>query len=119
MRHSFIRWAIGVVAMLITISLGKLINVHLRWESVWGLIIFVPVFAIINMVIGPIVRLFSMPINCMTFGIFGLFINALMFAIAGYLTGAHMTVLSALFGSLCYTIISAPLSWGTKERRNS
>lgn len=115
-KRMIARWAIGVVAVTITVWLAKLIGLKLEWGSVWGMIVFVPVLAVVNAIVGPVIRLFSLPITCLTFGLFGFVINALVFWLAGTVTGADMNFVSALFGSVAVTLIASPLGAAIKER---
>lgn len=116
MLHVIKRWAVGTAAIAVTVWLAKLLGLKLEWESVWGMIFFVPVFGLVNTVVGPIVRLFCIPLTCLTFGLFGFVVNALMFWLAGVMTGAQMNFASALFGSVVVTLIASPLSVLIKER---
>ncbi len=109
------KWLIGVLAVLITVWLFHLEPLRtdaltLKWKSIWGVIVFVPVLAIINTFVGPIIKILSLPITCLTLGLFNFVINALLFWIAGSITGAKMTVWSALLAPIAIGIISAPLT---------
>ena len=118
MRRMVLRWTAGVIAILVTIWLARMLPpVKLTWRPEWHVIIFVPVLAIINAVIGPVLKLLSLPINCMTFGLFSFVLNALLFWAAGYATGANMNCWGALFGSVVYAILSTVMSWPIKDRR--
>ncbi len=125
LKRSVLKWVVGVVAVLITVFLMGLLpkGLQLEWPDSWRIAVFVPVFAVVNAVIGSIVRFFSLPINCLTLGLFGFVINALMFWIAGSLTGAQkgtgepIGFVTSLIGSILYTVISAPLSVLIKERK--
>ena len=117
-RRMLLRWLIGIVAVLITIQLARLLGLTLAWIPAWKVIAFIPVLAVANAIIGNLLRFFSAPITCLTLGLFGFVINALVFWIAGTATGAHMTFLSALFGSICMTVIAAPLNHLIKENRS-
>lgn len=111
-----LRWVAGVFAILITIWAAQQIPpVKLVWEPPWQVIIFVPLMAVINAVIRPVVKLLALPINCLTFGLFSFVINAVLFWAAGNLTRANMNVWGALFGSVAYAAISTILSWPIKE----
>ena len=116
--QSILRWGVGVIAVIITVKLLAALNMPLTWPNAWGMIIFVPVLAIVNAIIGSILRLLALPITCITFGLFGFVINGIVFYIAGSATGANITFLSALVGSILYTVISAPLGWMIKENRH-
>lgn len=99
------RWALSVVAVLIAVYLAKALGLVLYWEPEWRVIIFVPVLAVVNAVLGTVLRIMSLPVTLLTFGLFGFVINALMFWLAGWLTGASMNFWSALFGSVVTTFV--------------
>ncbi len=118
------RWVIGIVAVALTVWIMQMIGSvlgapewwRLKWPSFWHVIAFVPVLAVVNAIIGSLLRASSLPINCLTFGLFGLLINAFVFWVAGVATGATMTVLTALIGPIMLTLIATPLSWAIKEK---
>ena len=116
MLRMLLKWTFGVVAVLITIRLAHMLGLTLEWPSVASLIIFVPVLALVNVIIGSILRLLAMPITCLTLGLFSFIINAFVFWIAGAATGAHMSFWGALFGSLCTTLISGLLNGLIREK---
>jgi putative membrane protein len=118
MPRLLLRWLVGVIAILITGILAHALDLRLDWEPAWRVIIFVPVLAVINVIIGPVLRLMSLPINCLTFGLFSFLVNALLFWIAGRATGAQMDVWGALFGSVVYALLSTVLSWPIKEKKD-
>jgi putative membrane protein len=112
------RWLIGIVAILVTVwVLGQLPkDFNMGWKSLWGPVVFVPVLALANALIGSILRIISMPLSCITFGLFGFVVNAIVFWIAASLIGAHIGFWGALVGSILYTVISAPFNSALKER---
>lgn len=112
------RWLVGVISILITGVLAHAIGLTLEWEPPWRVIIFVPVLAVVNAIIGPVLHLLSLPINCLTFGLFSFVVNALLFWGAGQATGATMNAWGALFGSLVYAVLSTVLSWPIKEKQD-
>ena len=115
-KRSLRHWLIGIIAVVVAVVLAKAIGLKLYWPSPLGMVVFVPVLALVNAVVGPIIRLFSMPITCLTLGLFGIVINALVFWIAGAATGAQMTFLSALFGSVVVAFVGGALSRAIKEK---
>lgn len=118
MRQMVLRWIVGVIALLITVWVARMLPpVRLEWVPPWHVIVFVPVLAIINAIIGPVIKLLALPINCLTFGLFSFVVNALLFWGAGQATGAQMNVWGAVFGSAVYGTLSTVLSWPIKERR--
>jgi len=117
MRRPLINWLIGVVAVMVTIKLADVLGLVMTWNPPWRIIIFVPVLAITNAVLGPLVKMFSLPITCLTLGLFGIVVNGLLFWLAGWATGARMSFLSALFGSVCVSLVSSSISWLNKEKK--
>lgn len=116
-KRAVMQWAVGVIAVAVAVWLANGIGLTLSWPDVWGVILFVPVLALANSTVGPVLRLMSLPISCMTFGLMGFVINALVFWLAGAVTGAKMTFLSALFGSVVVSTVGALLSQVIKEKR--
>jgi putative membrane protein len=116
MKQMVLRWTAGVIALLITVWVARMLPpVRLDWVPPWHVIIFVPVLAVVNAVIGPIIKLLALPINCLTFGLFSFVINALLFWLAGVATGADMNAWGALFGSVVYAVLCTVVSWPIKE----
>ncbi|MHB9038265.1 MAG: phage holin family protein [Armatimonadota bacterium] len=111
------RWLIGIVAILVTVWVLRQLpgDFNISWKTLWGPVVFVPVLALANAIVGSVLRVISAPISCLTLGLFGFVINAIVFWIAGSLTGAHMGFLAALVGSILYTVISAPFNSALKE----
>jgi len=118
MQRILLRWLVGVIAILITGILAHALGIGLSWKPPWHVILFVPILAIINTIIGPVLRLLSLPISCITFGLFSFVINALLFYLAGLATGGQMGAGGALFGSVVYAVLSTILSWPIKEKRD-
>lgn len=122
MNRMLIRWLVGVIAILITIMIVRALGIKLHWVPAWKVVLFVPLLAIINAIIGPVIRLLLLPVNCLTFGLFSFVINAGLFMIAANYTGAHvgkheLGFWVALLASLVYGILSTLVSWFVKERR--
>jgi len=68
------------------------------------------VLGVVNAIIRPVVKLFSLPITILTLGLFSLVINAFMLYLAAWVvpgvdtTGFLMTVLAALIISVVTTV---------------
>lgn len=65
-------------------------------------------FAIINFAVKPLVRIITLPINLITFGLFGLLINVALFWIVAEITTGFMVLnfTAAFWGALILTIAS-------------
>ena len=117
-------FAIGVVATAIALVLLAFVLPSVEYGGdVVGLILLAIVFGVVNGLIKPIVKLFSLPITAMTLGLFSIVINAgllllgtwvayelfgVAFTIAGFPTeGLSIDVLlSALVAAVVLSIIS-------------
>ncbi|GAA5226499.1 phage holin family protein [Paeniglutamicibacter antarcticus] len=82
------------------------------------------VFGLVNAVVRPIVSLLSMPITCLTLGLFTLVINAAMLMLTSWLTqylpmGLHVDNFfwDAILGALIISIVSTVIGWLTPARR--
>ncbi len=122
MRGIVLRFLGSMLALWITVTLGQALGLQLwlgagRGEpaSTGTLIsaaLAVVVLAIVNTLIRPIIMLFTLPLSCITFGLFGIIINALLFWIVGSVVpGFHVGgFLAALFGSVVMGLISGILN---------
>lgn len=116
MKQSILRWAAGVAALIVTISLARVMPfAQIEWQNPWQVIVFVPALAVINAIIGPFLKLLALPINCLTFGLFSFIVNSLLFWLAGVVTAMSMNAAGALFGSVMYAFLSTVICWPIKE----
>jgi putative membrane protein len=89
-----------------------------------ALILFALVLGIVNAFIGPIIRLLSLPITCLTLGLFTFIINAILLLLTGWFVnllfpgtvefgGANwlQTLLWAAVIAVVISVISGVLSW--------
>ena len=102
-----IRWAVGAVALYFTVFLGERLGLGLSFahggpQSMVASLAAVLALTLVNALVRPVVKLLTLPLSCLTFGLFGLVINALMFYLVGELhVGLRVNgFLPALFGSL-------------------
>lgn len=110
-----LRWLILVAAIWITTYILPGLNFT---GSIWELFIVAAIFGLINALIRPIVKLLTLPITCLTLGLFSLVINALMFWLTVVLvpwlslTGTIFNnILTIFLGSLIISVISSVLGW--------
>jgi putative membrane protein len=87
-------------------------------NSLVGLIVTAIVFGLVNAFIRPIVKLFTLPLTCLTLGLFTLVINALMLLLTTWLVnglslqgGFFSNLWVAFLGSIIISIVSSLLSW--------
>ena len=81
--------------------------------------IFALVLALVNAVIGPILRLLALPITCLTLGLFHFVINAICFAIAASLSGLPVEggIVGPIVGALLVSGIGLLMSMFVKDDR--
>jgi putative membrane protein len=103
-----IRLLLSVLAVWLTVILGKEFGLGLDWIGIWQSLLFVVVLALVNAIIRPIVKLIVAPLTCLTFGLFSFIVNALLFWATASLSGLIKveTFWAALFGSAVYGILS-------------
>ncbi|MGL5755709.1 MAG: phage holin family protein [Paraclostridium sp.] len=106
------RFILNIIAVFIATFVG-IRFVHLGvYTSLTAVLLFAIVLTIINIVIRPIVKLISLPITCLTFGIFSLVINVLMVMLADkiidgvYIHGFFKSAVLAIIIAICNTLIN-------------
>lgn len=106
--------------------------------ALWAIAVYVPgfhinswvdaliaaiVFGLVNLFIGPILRLISLPLTIVTIGLFSIVVNWLLFAITVHVSpGFHTTdfpwpwwestLMGAIIMMLVNTFVTAPLTRG-------
>lgn len=115
-----IRWILSAIALFITVKVGKAIGLDM--DVAFGLAPFIAVLvlAVINALIRPILKLLTLPLGCMTFGLTGVLINALMFWLTGRIIGPPDFYVhgfpAPLFGSIVMGIVSGLLNFVVRRR---
>jgi putative membrane protein len=87
-------------------------------EVVIGLLIVSVVFGLVNAIVRPIVSLLSLPVTCLTLGLFTLIINAAMLFLTVWLTSflpVYVTIDSffwtAILAALIISVASTIMNW--------
>lgn len=99
-----IRLIVSAIAVGITAWLLPGVNVT-PW---WAALLVAVILGLINALIRPVVKFFTLPLNVLTLGLFSLVINALMVMLCDWCTD-HMTVdgfISALLFSVVLTVVN-------------
>ena len=87
--------------------------------GVFGVLVVAVIFGLVNAFIRPIIKLISLPITCLTLGLFTLVINAAMLLLTAWLSGGYFDITGSLFdqllwafiGAIIISIVSGVLSW--------
>lgn len=72
------------------------------------------VLGVINMIVRPIVKLFSLPINLITLGLFSLVINGLIVMLCAHFVDAFTIAgdtLSALGTAIIFSVVLSIITW--------
>jgi putative membrane protein len=105
-----IGWALLAVAFGVTSWLLSGMEVS---GGVWGYIWVSALFGIVNAILGTIIRLFTLPLILITFGLFAVLINALLLQITDALS-SHLTIdeffWTAIWAAIILAFVSVVLS---------
>ncbi|HVY68104.1 MAG TPA: phage holin family protein [Patescibacteria group bacterium] len=75
--------------------------------SFWTAVLVAIVLGVLNVTLGLALKILTLPLSLVTFGLFFLVINALMFWAASFVNGFHVGGFwAAFFGSLVVTLVS-------------
>ena len=115
MRRALLHLA--VVAQALAIAAWVLPGVTIA--SLPALVLGAVALAVVNAVIRPVLVFFTLPLTCLTLGLFLLVVNGVAFGLAAWLVpGFSVTSLGwAIAGALVVTLISTFLS-GVHERQD-
>ncbi|MGL3805448.1 phage holin family protein [Paeniglutamicibacter sp. R2-26] len=82
------------------------------------------IFGLVNALIRPIVQILSLPITCLTLGLFAIVINAGMLMLTSWITTympfgleVHEFFWDAIIASLIISLVSALIGWVTPSRK--
>lgn len=101
-------WILKALALLLVAYLVP--DIHIRGLDV--ALIAAVVIGLMNMLVRPVLVIFTLPITILTLGLFILVINGMLFwGVSRYLEGFEVqTVLAGIIGALAYSLISWLLS---------
>lgn len=108
-RALLVHWAI--VAVAIAIAGGVLPSVDVD-GGFWGVVWVALVFGLVNALIGPLLRLLTLPLTVLTFGLFSLVVNGVLLAItAGLVDNLDVGgFLSVVVAALLISLLTAVLA---------
>ncbi len=115
--HLLLRWLFSAVALYLTVLAGNALQIQ-RFSlapfprGVEGALAFVLLLGIANAVLRPLLKLFTLTLTCLTFGLFSFVINAFLFWLVGqYTPGFHVAGWQApLFGSVVMSLVGGLLN---------
>ena len=106
-----IRWIVLAFAFAITAWLLSGVEVS---GGTWGYIWVSALFGIVNVFIGTILRILTLPLTLLTFGLFLIIVNALLLELTDALS-SHLTIddffWSAIFAAIILSLATMVLDW--------
>lgn len=99
------RLIVSAIAVGITAWLLPGVNVT-PW---WATVVVAIVLGLINALIRPIVKFFTLPLNVLTLGLFSLVINALMVLLCDWCT--DFMKVDGFFNALLFSIVLTVVNW--------
>lgn len=109
MLNLLLRWLVGALALLAVAYLLPGITLTNFFPTA---VVAALVLGLVNAFIRPVVKLLTLPLTCLTLGLFALVVNAVLFwGVAAVVDGfAVEGALAALLGSLLYSLVTAAAS---------
>ena len=107
-KQLIIVWIVVAAAIAITAALVPSVEIEGGFFALLGVAV---VFGLVNALIGTLLRLVSLPLTLMTFGLFGLVINGILLAITAGLTdslnvgGFFACILAAIVISIVTAVL--------------
>ncbi len=107
------RWLTVWIASAAGLAVITHLNLGVTAVSTESVIVAALVLGLVNTIIRPVVKLLTLPINLLTFGLFGLVINALMlWLVAAVVPGFAVAGFGAAFwGALILSVVSGVVGW--------
>jgi putative membrane protein len=102
--------ALVAVAKVVGALLGpESLSVEMGREGFLGALLFVAILSMLNSLVLPLARLLTLPLNCATFGLFGVLLNGAAFLIAArFVNGVKVGgFVAGVVGSVVYSIVTS------------
>jgi putative membrane protein len=103
-----LRWVVSGIALAIVANL----NIGVKYTDVPSLAIATVVIGLLNSLVRPILVLLTLPLNCITLGLFGFVLNTILFKVADALVdGFHVSWWpGAVLGPIIMSLISGAIN---------
>lgn len=109
-----LRWLLSAIALYVTVRIGQGLHLSRFWVApglagVEGLLVTSFALGIVNAVLRPLIRMLTLPLTCLTFGLFALVVNAVLFWLASQIVPQKFHVAgweAPLFGTVVMGVFS-------------
>jgi putative membrane protein len=108
LRRLLLRWVLLAVVLAVTAWVVPDVDIS---GGVGGVLVAAAVFGLVNAIIGPILRLLSLPLTLVTFGLFSLVVNGILLGLAAAFSdnldvgGPISTIVAALLISILSWVV--------------
>jgi putative membrane protein len=108
LKAFLIKWLVNIIALVAVASFVPGISAD-KWQTVAAAAL---VLGLINAFLRPLIMLFTLPLNILSFGLFTFLINAFFFYLVSKIVSGFEVIdfRSAFFGALLFSFISFILS---------
>ena len=119
MKGFIVRFVSNMIALWLTVRIGQALGLQMRlgpekggdaFSVVVSAAVAVVALGLANAFLGRLIKMAAVPLNCFTFGLFGIVVNALMFLLvgSGILEGFRVRgFLAGLYGSVVMGALSS------------
>lgn len=113
LRGLIFRWLVIFLAVLVAAWLFPDRIVYPDWQAA---AVFAAVLGLLNAFLRPVLTFLTLPLSCLTFGLFAIIVNGFVFWLAAQLyQGVRVaSFLDAIIGALVVSVVSFVLSRGPK-----
>lgn len=121
MKTLLLRWAIVVIAVFLVAwglpQTGLISEPLIRYDDWVTLAIFAAVLALLNTFVRPLLVLLSIPVTCLTAGLFLIVINAVLFAVAAAVVPGFYVAnfWGAVVGALAVSVVGIAVNFITRR----
>ena len=115
LRNLVVHWLVLAVALALVAALMDSVDVS---GGVIGLLGAALVFGLVDALLGPILRLLTLPLTVVTLGLFTLVVNAMLLFVASGLSDALEVggFLATVGAALILSVVSTVLGWVLRPR---
>ena len=128
MDRLILRLAFNALAVYLAVGPGWISGIEVQTDTWWAYVLLGLVFAIVNALVRPILKILTCPLILLTLGLFTLVINAIIFGLTGWIGqqfgfgfsiagGFPKGLIAAILGGLIVGIVNAVLNFVFKEEK--
>ncbi len=100
------------------VIIGAILPNQVSYDNYTTVAIFAVVLTVLNAMVRPVLKLVTLPLTCLTFGLFALVVNGVVFYVGARLvSGITITFLGALVGAIIAGLINGALTRAFDTRR--